>query len=105
MSVFRHPHIAQLAKDIIREVVAVGRAEGAKLDDSIAGRIVSQFGNIPDAENQGTSMYYDRMAGRPMELEARNGVIVRLGAKHGIATPVCVAIYALLSTIDGRAPR
>ncbi len=105
MSVFRHPHIAQLAKDIISEVVAVGRAEGAKLDDSIAERIVTQFANIPDAENHGNSMYYDRMAGRPMELEARNGVIVRLGAKHGIATPVCAAIYALLSAIDGRAPR
>jgi 2-dehydropantoate 2-reductase len=39
-----------------------------------------------------------------MELDARNGVILRLGAKHGIATPVCAAIYALLSAIDGRAP-
>jgi 2-dehydropantoate 2-reductase len=105
MSVFRRPQIAQLARDIIKEVVAVGRAEGAKLDDSIADQIVSRFATIPDAENHGNSMYYDRMAGRPMELEARNGVIVRLGAKHGIPTPVCSALYALLTAIDGRAPQ
>jgi 2-dehydropantoate 2-reductase len=28
------------------------------------------------------------MAGRRMETDARNGVIVRLGEKHGIATPL-----------------
>jgi 2-dehydropantoate 2-reductase len=92
MSVFRHPHIAQLAKDVIRKVVAVGQGEGAKLDDSFTDRIVSQFADIPKAENQGNSMYYDRIAERPMELEARNGVVMRLGAKHGIATLVCVAM-------------
>jgi 2-dehydropantoate 2-reductase len=105
MSIFRDPHIARLAQDIINEVAAVGRAEGACLDELIADRIVAQFAKIPDAENHGNSMYYDRMAGRPMELDARNGVILRLGAKHGIATPVCAAIYALLSAIDGRPPR
>jgi 2-dehydropantoate 2-reductase len=101
MSVFHDPGIGRLAKDIINEVAAVGRAEGARLDESIAERILSQFANIPDADNHGNSMYYDRMAGRPMELEARNGVVVRLGAKHGIPTPVCAAIYALLKAIDG----
>jgi 2-dehydropantoate 2-reductase len=33
-------------------------------------------------------MLADRLAGRPMEIDARNGVIVRLGEKHGIATPL-----------------
>jgi len=31
-----------------------------------------------------------------MEIDARNGVIVRLGAKHGIATPVNALMVALL---------
>ena len=30
----------------------------------------------------------DRLAGRPMEWDARNGVIARLSEKHGIATPL-----------------
>lgn len=32
-----------------------------------------------------------------MELDARNGVIVRLGAKHGIETPLNQAMAALLA--------
>ena len=35
-------------------------------------------------------------AGRAMETDARNGVIVRLGRRHGIATPINQMIVALL---------
>jgi 2-dehydropantoate 2-reductase len=35
-----------------------------------------------------TSMLTDREAGRPLEWEIRNGVILRKGAAHGIATPI-----------------
>lgn len=42
------------------------------------------------------SMEADGLAGRPMEIDARNGVIVRLGAKHRIATPVNAMMAGLL---------
>jgi 2-dehydropantoate 2-reductase len=48
-------------------------------------------------EGAGNSMYADRLAGRPMELDARNGVIVRLGQKHAIPTPTNALLVALLS--------
>jgi 2-dehydropantoate 2-reductase len=32
-----------------------------------------------------------------MELDARNGVIVRLGARHGVPTPTNAIIVALLN--------
>ena len=48
---------------------------------------------MPDAEN---SMVADRRAGRPMEVDARNGVIVRLGQKHGVPAPVNALMVALL---------
>ena len=41
-------------------------------------------------------MYFDRLAGRPLEADARNGVIVCLGKKHGIPTPVNETLFALL---------
>jgi len=41
----------------------------------------------------------DRLAGRPMEIDARNGVIVRLGKRHGIATPCNQMAIALLETM------
>jgi 2-dehydropantoate 2-reductase len=41
-------------------------------------------------------MHADRIAGRQMEIDARNGAVVRFGRKHGIATPVNQMIVALL---------
>jgi 2-dehydropantoate 2-reductase len=42
------------------------------------------------------SLLADRLAGRPMEIEARNGVIVRFGERHGIPTPCNRTIVSLL---------
>jgi 2-dehydropantoate 2-reductase len=66
--------------------VAVGRAEGAALSDTLGEEILSYYrGAAPDAVN---SLLADRLAGRRMETDARNGAIVRKGEKHGIPTPL-----------------
>lgn len=85
----------QVALDLVAECVAVGRAEGAVLDDGIGERILAGYrAGSPDSVN---SLLADRMAGRSTEIEARNGVIVRRGAKHGIATPLNRMAVALLT--------
>lgn len=90
----RHDGVADIMRAIVRECIAVGRAEGAQLDDSIAEQVVSGYRSAPpDSVN---SLHADRAAGRPMETDARNGVIVRLGRKHGIPTPTNQMIVALL---------
>ena len=43
------------------------------------------------------SIHADRLAGNRMEIDARNGVIVRLGHKHGIATPMNQMLVTLLA--------
>jgi 2-dehydropantoate 2-reductase len=35
-----------------------------------------------------------------MEIDARNGAVVRLGAKHAIPTPVNAVLVDLLTTIE-----
>jgi 2-dehydropantoate 2-reductase len=45
-------------------------------------------------------MLADRMAGRTMEIDARNGVIVRKGEKHGIPTPLNRMVVALLQAVE-----
>jgi 2-dehydropantoate 2-reductase len=45
-------------------------------------------------------MLTDRRAGRPLEAEARNGAVARIGARHGIATPLNQALTALLNAIN-----
>jgi 2-dehydropantoate 2-reductase len=89
-----HDGVAELMRAIVRECVAVGRAEGAKLDDSIPDEIIAGARRAP--RDSANSMLADRRAGRPMEYDARNGVIVRLGRKHGIAAPMNALIVALL---------
>jgi 2-dehydropantoate 2-reductase len=94
----RHDGVAELMLSIVRECIAVGRAEGATLADTVPDEIVDGARRAPpDAEN---SMVADRRAGRPMEIDARNGVIVRLGRKHGIATPMNALMVALLEAVQ-----
>ena len=83
--IFHDANIAEIARLMIRECIAVGRAEGAALDDTVVESALDIYRKgAPDIVN---SLHADRVAGRAMEIEARNGAIVRLGRKHGIATP------------------
>lgn len=96
--IMHHPRISELTRDIVRECILVGRAEGALLDDSVADAVLQGMRNAPgDSIN---SLHADRMAGRPMEIDARNGVIVRLGRKHGIPTPCNRMAVALLEAVE-----
>jgi len=90
----RDPNAEMLIRKLVAEAVAVGSAEGANLDDSIADEVVNHYQNVPgDSVN---SLHADRLAGRPMEIDLRNGVIVRLGERHGISTPFNEMAVALL---------
>jgi len=96
--IVHHDGVADVMRAIVRECIAVGRAEGATLDGSIASDIIERMRNgSRDAVN---SMLADRRAGRPMEIDARNDVIVRLGRKHGISTPMNALMVALLEAVQ-----
>lgn len=85
---------ADIMRALIQECMAVGRAVGATLVDTLADDIVAATASRPaDSVN---SLHADRMFGRPMEIDARNGVIVRLGRQHGIPTPVNELMASLL---------
>ena len=93
----REPGVADLMRGMVRECVLVGRAVGANLGDHLPDWVVEQAETSPpDSVN---SILGDRLAGRPMEWDARNGVIARLGAAHEIATPLNGMAATLLSTM------
>lgn len=100
MGVMRSHGIAEVARSILKECVAVGRAEGAKLDDALIERQVGFF--LSANPEDGNSMYEDRMAGREMEWNARNAVIVRKAALHGISVPVSAALVPLLAALGAK---
>lgn len=93
--VFGHEDIGALALGIARECMAVARAEGATLPDDLAETILANCRAAPpDSMN---SLHADRAAGRPMEIDARNGAILRFGEKHGIPTPLNRMAVTLLA--------
>ena len=100
-AVLRRPDMQELCHAILAEAVAVARAEGAKLADDEPARAMATLFTF--SGELGTSMYFDRLAGRRLEVEALTGAIVAAGARHGIATPLNTALLTLLRAIDDAA--
>ncbi|HXW43125.1 MAG TPA: 2-dehydropantoate 2-reductase [Xanthobacteraceae bacterium] len=97
-AVLRRPDVQDLCRGILDEAVAVGRAEGVKLGDDEPDRALATLFSF--SGELGTSMYFDRLAGRRLEVDALTGAIVAAGARHGIPTPLNTALLTLLRVID-----
>lgn len=88
------PETAALFRRVMEEIAALGRAEGVALPDDLVERQVEFAASLePHARS---SLYDDMVAGRPMELEALLGEVVRRAARAEIAAPVSAALYGVL---------
>lgn len=96
--VLHQPEVQDLCRDLLRETAAVGVAVGARLGESDVDNVLRMFRGYPD--DNGTSMYYDRMAGRPLEYDLLSGAVLRAAAAHGIATPVNHAVWVLTKALS-----
>ena len=95
-AMFRRPDVAALARAYAEEVLAVGRAEGAA---GSADEVMATYDRMPG--DLGSSILFDREAGRALEWDARNGVVRRLGSRHGIPTPISDVVVPLLAAAGG----
>jgi 2-dehydropantoate 2-reductase len=78
----------------MEEIECVGRAAGVNLPSDI---VASTIGYIEGSlEQMHASMHSDIVAGRPLELEALNGAVVRAGRDAGVPTPINDVLYAML---------
>jgi 2-dehydropantoate 2-reductase len=100
-AVLRRPDVHALCLAILDEAVAVARADGVKLAGDEPARAMATLYTF--SGELGTSMYFDRLAGRPMEVEALTGVVVAKGVAHGVATPLNNALLTLLRAINDAA--
>lgn len=97
IEVMADPAVRELAIELARECIAVGRAEGARIALEAASEFVAGIAkNAAEWPPFGSSMLYDRIAGRATEHEALTGAVVRIGARHAIPTPLNSAMLALL---------
>jgi 2-dehydropantoate 2-reductase len=96
------PEWRQVVVACLREIEAVGRALGVKLDPAIAAQTLAYMEGC--LQELHASMHADLTAGRPLELEALNGAVVRAGRRAGVPTPINDLIYAMLKPCAGGIP-
>lgn len=95
----REAHL--LLRQLMEEVTSVARAQGVCVAEDVVNRTLAFVAGMPD---HGTlSMQRDIVEGRPSELEAIIGAVVRLGRERGIATPAMDYVYASLLPQERRA--
>ncbi|MBO0718464.1 MAG: 2-dehydropantoate 2-reductase, partial [Rhizobiales bacterium] len=97
-AVLRRPDVQEVCRGILDEAVAVARAEGIKLAEDETARTIATLENF--SGELGTSMYFDRLAGRRVEVEALTGAIVAAGERHSMAVPLNRALLTLLRAIN-----
>ncbi len=85
-----------IAEQLLAECWSVAAAEGATLGDDDVGPALDAMVGAGGT----TSMRVDRQNRRPTEYDALYGAVVRIGAKHGIATPTQALIGALIAAGD-----
>lgn len=92
------PESRALLESAVREVEAVGRAKGVALPADLAGTLLKRIDGLPPGML--ASMQKDIMEGRPSELNAQTGAVIRMGRALGIPTPTHEFIYASLLPME-----
>jgi 2-dehydropantoate 2-reductase len=88
------PETRRLLEQAMGEIFEVARARQVALAAKLVDRSMSFIDSLsPDAT---TSLQRDLAAGKPSELEAWNGAVVRLGREVDVATPLHSFIYSSL---------
>ncbi|CAG9981046.1 unnamed protein product [Clonostachys byssicola] len=90
----------EAARVMMRETAAIARACGvAGIDDELVERQLAR--NVARKPvGQKMSMYFDAVAGRPMEVDAIIGNVVQLGEQHKVPTPSLKLLYLLVKALN-----
>ena len=96
-----NPQTRAFFLDLMREVVAVGRAQGVNLDEDYAEQRLKLADEV--SPEMTTSMHHDLERGNPLEVRWLAGAVVSLGAKAGVPTPLNRAVHDILALyVEGR---
>lgn len=94
-----HPQTRALLLDVMREVVAVGRAHGVPLPEDYAEqRLAFADGVAPDMTS---SMYHDLERGKPLEVRWLSGAVVELGREVRVEATLNRTVADILSLDAG----
>ena len=89
--------IPEVMRDVVDECLAVAAAEGVRLPGDMHEVVRQLAASMP---TQASSTAQDLARGKPTEIDYLNGLIVRRGAAHGIATPANRVLWALVKLLE-----
>jgi 2-dehydropantoate 2-reductase len=92
--VLEDPDTKAMFRDVIQEVVAVGRAKGVKLPEDFVEDRMKFATAVPYGMK--ASMLHDLERGNRLELDWLSGKVVELGRELGVKTPANEAVYRVL---------
>jgi 2-dehydropantoate 2-reductase len=95
------PETRLMLESAIEEIVRLAHAKKINLPDDIVSKTLAFIDGM--APGVTASMQRDILEGRPSELGAQNGAVVRMGLEVGISTPVHAFIYSSLLPQELRA--
>ena len=90
-----NPQTRAFLLDLMRETVAVGRANGVALPEDFAEDRLAWGDSLP--ADMTSSMHHDLERGNPLEVEWLSGGVVRLGKAVGVPTPANRAVCDILA--------
>ena len=91
--------VVDLMHAAARACVAVAHAEGVSIPADIGANLLALARGMPE---QRSSTAQDLARGRRTEIDHLNGVVVRRGRAHGIATPVNQTLQTVVHLLEGR---
>ncbi len=97
------PEPRALAEGAISEILAIAAARGITLPPEARKVTLDRIDALP--ADSTASMQRDVLDGKPSELDAQLGAVVRMGRASGVATPVFSTLYAALLPQERRVRR
>ncbi len=100
-SIRSQPETRRLLEQSLEEIHALARRTGVEVPGDLVATTLAYIDTMP-ADGL-ASMQRDMMQGRPSELEAQVGAVVRRAERLGLEVPVHRIIYAALLPLERRA--
>lgn len=91
--------VAAVMHDVVQECLAVARAMQVAVPEGTADAVPNIARSMAQ---QSSSTAQDLARGRRTEIDHLNGYVVRMGAQHGVATPVNRTLLSLVKLLEGR---
>lgn len=93
-SVLTVPGIKNLCENLLREGTEIAKFENVIFEEKIVTEIMTIYEGYPS--EMGTSMYYDILEDKPLEIEGIQGFLYNKARLHNLKTPILDTIYPLL---------